>query len=148
MRKWIWTAVAGVLLLLFGLIYWQLDLPNWQKLDLARIQARPESTVVYDALGNEAGTLGAVQPRSSVRLSEVPQDVIDAFLTAEDQRFYSHGGVDVKRIFGALWHDLTTFSLEQGASTITQQLIKLTHLSSEKTLSRKVQEAYLAIQLE
>ena len=82
MRKWIWTAVAGVLLLLFGLIYWQLDLPNWQKLDLARIQARPESTVVYDALGNEAGTLGAVQLRSSVRLSEVPQDVIDAFLTA------------------------------------------------------------------
>ena len=51
-------------------------------------------------------------------------------------------------MFGALWHDLRTLSLEQGASTITQQLIKLTHLSGEKTLSRKAQEAILALQLE
>ena len=51
-------------------------------------------------------------------------------------------------MFGALWHDIRTMSLEQGASTITQQLIKLTHLSGEKTLSRKAQEAVLALRLE
>ena len=148
MRRWIWTGVACVLVLLTGLLIWQLDIPNWQKLDLDRIRSRPESTAVFDGQGAQVGALGAVQTRSSVRLNEVPEDVIQAFLTAEDQRFYSHGGVDVKRIFGALWHDLTTLSLEQGASTITQQLIKLTHLSSEKTLSRKVQEAFLARKLE
>ena len=148
MRRWIWTGVLAALALLLGLLIWQLDIPNWQRLDLNRIRTRPESTTVFDAQGARVGTLSAVQPRSSVRLDEVPVDVVQAFLTAEDQRFYSHSGVDVKRIFGALWHDLTTLSLEQGASTITQQLIKLTHLSSEKTLSRKVQEAYLARQLE
>ncbi len=148
MRKWIWTAVGGVLLIGLGLFLWQLDIPNWQDLDLERIRARPESTVVYDAQGNPAGSLSAAQARESVRLTEVPDPVAQAFIAAEDQRFYSHSGVDVKRIFGALWHDLTTLSLEQGASTITQQLIKLTHLTSEKTLSRKVQEAFLARKLE
>lgn len=148
MRRWIITGVLAALALLLGLLVWQLDIPNWQRLDLECIRTRPESTTVFDAQGAQMGTLSAVQPRSSVRLSEVPDEVVQAFLTAEDQRFYSHSGVDVKRIFGALWHDLTTLSLEQGASTITQQLIKLTHLSSEKTLSRKVQEAFLARQLE
>ncbi|MDO5323903.1 MAG: PBP1A family penicillin-binding protein [Clostridia bacterium] len=148
MRRWIWTGAIVALVLLMGLLVWQLDIPNWQQLDLERIRTRPESTTIFDAQGARVGALSAVQPRSSVRLGEVPEDVVQAFLTAEDQRFYSHSGVDVKRIFGALWHDLTTLSLEQGASTITQQLIKLTHLSSEKTLSRKVQEAYLARQLE
>ena len=147
-RRWIWTGAIVVLVLLLSLLIWQLDIPSWQQLDLERIRTRPESTTVFDAQGARVGALSAVQPRSSVRLSEVPDGVIAAFLTAEDQRFYSHSGVDVKRIFGALWHDLTTLSLEQGASTITQQLIKLTHLSSEKTLSRKVQEAYLARKLE
>ena len=146
-RRWIITGAIVALALLLGLLIWQLDVPNWQKLDLNRIRTRPESTTVFDAQGASVGALSAVQPRSSMRLDEVPGDVIQAFLTAEDQRFYSHSGVDVKRIFGALWHDLTTFSLEQGASTITQQLIKLTHLSSEKTLSRKVQEAFLARKL-
>lgn len=148
MRRWIYIAAAGVFVIILGLLVWQLDLPNWQKLDLERIQKIPESTVIYDAFGQKAGTVYAEQERVHVRLDEIPAHVIDAFITAEDQRFYSHSGVDVKRIFGALWHDIKTMSLAQGASTITQQLVKLTHLTSEKTLSRKVQEAVLAMQLE
>ncbi len=148
MRKWIGIALIALFVLGIGLLIWQLDLPNWQTLDISRIRATPESTVVYDADGQRVGALYATSERSRVSLSDVPPDVIQAFLSAEDQRFYSHHGFDIKRIFGALWHDLRTMSFQQGASTITQQLIKLTHLTSEKTISRKLQEIVLAWQLE
>ena len=148
MRKWIWTAIAGVIALGLGLLIWQLDLPAWQRLDLDRIRSIPQSTVIYDSAGNRLGALYGDRECKYTPLSEIPEAVIAAFITAEDQRFYEHSGVDVRRIFGALWHDIKTLSLQQGASTITQQLIKLTHLSSEKTLSRKAQEAVLALQLE
>lgn len=148
MRRWIYIAVTAVVVAGLGVLIWQLDLPNWQGLDLEKIQKVPESTVVYDANGQKAGAIYAARERKYVDLSEIPVHVIDAFITAEDQRFWTHSGVDVKRIFGALWHDIKTMSLDQGASTITQQLVKLTHLSSEKTLSRKAQEAVLARKLE
>lgn len=148
MRKWIVIALVALLVTALGLVLWQLDLPNWQRLDLNRIRATPESTVVFDANGQSVGALYAAANRRYVELEDVPQDVINAFIAAEDQRFYSHHGFDIKRIFGALWHDLKTLSFEQGASTITQQLIKLTHLTSDKTISRKVQEIVLAWQLE
>ena len=148
MRKWLPIAIAAAVALGLGLLVWQLDLPNWTRLDLNRVRSTPESTVVYDANGNETGALYAVNARSYVELNDVPKEVVQAFIAAEDQRFYKHSGFDVKRIFGALWHDLRTMSLSQGASTITQQLIKLTHLTSEKTFSRKVQEIVLARQLE
>jgi len=148
MRKWIWTAVCILLLAGTGILIWQLDLPGWQKLDTDKIRSIPESTMVYDADGNPAGPLHASRERIYVSLENIPAHVTAAFLTAEDQRFFKHSGIDVKRIFGALWHDIKTMSLAQGASTITQQLVKLTHLSSEKTLSRKAQEAVLARRLE
>ena len=94
------------------------------------------------------GPLYAARERIFTELEEIPGHVTAAFIAAEDQHFYKHSGIDLKRIFGALWHDLKTRSLEQGASTITQQLIKLTHLTSEKTLARKAQEIVLARRLE
>lgn len=148
MRKWIWPAVAGIILAGIGVLVWQLDIPNWKKLDLERVQARPESTMVFAADGSAVGTIYPEQVRIHAPLEEIPDLVVQAFLTAEDQRFFEHNGVDFRRILGALWHDIKTRSLEQGASTITQQLIKLTHLTGEKTLSRKVQEAMLAMRLE
>ena len=148
MRKWISRAAIGLTVPVLGIIIWQLDLPSWQKLDPQRILEIPESTLVYDVHGEKLGALWGDRARVYADLSEIPEDVIAAFITAEDQRFYQHSGIDAKRIFGALWHDIKTLSLQQGASTITQQLIKLTHLSSEKTLSRKVQEAVLALRLE
>lgn len=148
MRRWIYIAVAAVIIAGAGVFIWKLDLPNWQKLDLDKIQKVPESTIVYDANGQKAGALCAAQERKYVSLGSIPDHVIEAFITAEDRRFPNHSGVDIRRIWAALWHDVKTMSLEQGASTITQQLIKLTHLSSDKTLSRKVQEAVLAWQLE
>ena len=148
MRKKIGLIIAGVSVILLALLIWRLDIPNWKKLDLSKLTALPNATQVYDADGNLAGTLHSGENRNWVSLSEIPQHVQEAFIAAEDLRFYKHSGIDIYRIFGALWQDIKTMSLSQGASTITQQLIKLTHLTSTKTLSRKVQEAFLALQLE
>lgn len=71
-----------------------------------------------------------------------------AFIAIEDKRFYEHGGIDVRGIFRALGNNLKSFSFKEGASTITQQLIKNTHLSGEKTFTRKLAEMKLALMLE
>ena len=88
----------------------------------------------------------AVSARSLIQ--DIPDPVKKAFVAVEDKRFFEHHGIDTKRMLAALWHNLTTFSFAEGASTITQQLIKNTHLSSEKTIVRKLKEIKLGKQLE
>ena len=145
-KKLLWIALA-VLILTFGGLIWKLDIPHWQALDLSKLNTAG-ATEVFDAHGQAAGTLHGRENRRWVPLESVPEKVQDAFIAAEDLRFYRHRGVDVYRLFGALWNDIKTLSFSQGGSTITQQLIKLTHLSSAKSLSRKAQEIALALQLE
>ncbi|MBQ7340113.1 MAG: transglycosylase domain-containing protein [Clostridia bacterium] len=86
--------------------------------------------------------------REVVFIENVPNDVKNAFIAIEDKRFFSHNGIDVRALFRATFNNIKSFSLKEGASTISQQLIKNTHLSSEKTLKRKVAEIKLARQLE
>ena len=148
MRRHIKWIIAGILAVALTAFIWLLDIPHWKKLDLDLLNGQASATVVFDADGNRAGTLHGSENRQWVSLDQVPKAVQDAFIAAEDLRFYSHRGVDVYRMFGALWNDIRTLSYSQGASTITQQLIKLTHLSGEKRLSRKAQEIHLALQLE
>lgn len=80
--------------------------------------------------------------------NKIPTHTINAFISIEDKRFYKHNGIDTKGLFRALFNNVKTLSLKEGASTISQQLIKNTHLSSEKTLKRKLSEIKLAKQLE
>lgn len=148
MGRKIWIGASTILALLLGTLIWQLDIPNWKKLDLDKLYAQPTSSVVYDASGRAVGSFASGRTRVWTPLSEIPEQVRNAFIAAEDQRFYEHNGISVRRIFAALINNLRTRSYSQGASTITQQLIKLTHLSETKTLSRKAQEAVLAMQLE
>ncbi len=148
MGRKIWIGAAATAAVLIGILIWQLDIPNWKKLDLDRLYAQPQSSIVYDAAGNAVGAFSSGNLRRWTKLSDIPQQVRNAFIAAEDQRFYDHGGISVRRILGALLANIKSRSYAQGASTITQQLIKLTHLSETKTLSRKAQEAVLAMQLE
>lgn len=127
---------------------WKTDILNWQKLDTKKIYNMELSTIIYDNKNNEAFRVDGKVDRVYVHLDELPDYVPDAFIAAEDIRFYSHNGIDFRRILGAVFANIKSGSYSQGASTITQQLIKLTHLSSEKTIARKAQEAYLALQLE
>ena len=80
--------------------------------------------------------------------TEIPEHVKKAFISVEDKRFYSHKGIDIKRIIGASLINLKNTSFSQGASTISQQLIKNTHLSNKKTLKRKFAEIKLTLELE
>ena len=148
MKKKLKIAAAMALGALVLLLVWRLDIPHWKKLDLSKLTAMPAATTVLDAGGSPVGALRGAENRVWAPLDSVPERVQDAFIAAEDLRFYRHHGVDVHRVLGALWQDVKTLSYAQGASTITQQLIKLTHLSQDKNLSRKVQEIALALQLE
>ncbi len=101
---------------------------------------------VYDAAGNL--TIYCEASENNVDISEVPDCLKDAFIALEDKRFYDHHGVDYIRVLGALAANIKSGSRAQGGSTITQQIAKNAFLSSEKSFSRKLKEARLAISLE
>lgn len=85
---------------------------------------------------------------SYVRMDDLPDVYLDAVVAIEDHRFYDHPGFDVIAICRAAWHDLVTLSLEQGGSTITQQLAKNLFFTQDKDFSRKVAEVFMALDLE
>ena len=115
------------------------DVANWQRLDPGRLHGLAQTSSLYDADGELMSELRGVENRTLVSLSEVPKHTQLAFIAAEDLRFYTHKGIDVYRIFGALRSNIRSGSRVEGASTITQQLAKLTHLSSETTILRKLE---------
>ena len=116
-------------------------------LDLAALDAQDKTSFIYDSKGNLITDYKGTEDRIMVSIDEIPKMLQNAFIAVEDARFYEHNGVDVKRIVGAFITNFTTGST-QGGSTITQQLIKQTVLSSEQSYKRKLQEAYLAMELE
>ena len=107
------------------------------------------SSKIYDKDGALIANLGA-EKRSNATVQEIPTDLVNAIVAIEDQRFFNHRGVDVIRIVGAFLNNLTSGNL-QGGSTLDQQFIKLTYFSTsteDQTIKRKIQEAWLALQLE
>ncbi len=108
---------------------------------------------VIDLMMLEPYHIGGIYPshhedRSLIRISEVPDFVLQALVAVEDQDFYSHHGVSPKAISRALWANLKSGRVVQGGSTLTQQLVKNFYLSSEQTLWRKAVEALMAIILD
>lgn len=107
------------------------------------------SSKIYDNNNELIADLGS-ERRVNAQANEIPTDLVKAIVSIEDHRFFDHRGVDTIRIMGAFLRNLQSNSL-QGGSTLTQQLIKLTYFStstSDQNISRKAQEAWLAIQLE
>ena len=135
-----------LLLILGGLVfgYYAAKAPTLSEKDLVATT----SSKIYDNQNNLIADLGA-EKRINVKTNEIPTDLVNAIVAIEDHRFFNHRGVDIIRIGGSFLYNLRGGS--QGGSTLTQQLIKLTYFStsaSDRTLSRKVQEAWLATQLE
>ena len=116
-------------------------------LDLALLSAQDKTSFIYDSQGNVITDYKGTENRVMVSISQMPITLQHAFVAVEDARFYTHNGVDLKRIIGSFVENFLSNS-NQGGSTITQQLIKNTVLSSELSYKRKIQEAYLAMQLE
>ena len=118
------------------------------KSDLADDIRPPASSLVYDSDGNEIATIHAAENRMPVKLDQVPQNLQDAFVAVEDNRFYDHIGVDPRGIARAIWANLRGRTVSEGGSTITQQLAKNAYLTQDRTLKRKIQEVFLALRLE
>ena len=152
----LWRVVRTILIVVAGamaafLLFFAVKLLNidsWKDFDPDKILSAPQTLIVYDGGDTEAIRLHAKEDRVYKRIEELPDHVQKAFISAEDARFYKHRGVDFIRVMGALWTDIKQMRFAQGASTITQQLIKLSHLTSEKTIARKLEEAVLAMQME
>lgn len=147
------VAVVGICL---GLGMFKGILSSVPDIDPASVLPTGYATVVYDAKGNEVTKLVAANSnRSYEDMTKIPQDLADAFVAIEDERFYSHNGIDLKGIMRAGFEFVRTKGASaQGASTITQQLIKnnvFDNWENENTIEkirRKIQEQYLAMELE
>jgi penicillin-binding protein 1A len=112
-------------------------------------EALSQNTFVYARDGSFLGTIPSVQNRQQLTLREMSRWIAPATIAIEDRRFYHHGALDYQGILRAAWDDLTSLSLSQGGSTITQQLVRTLYLGTQqRTFSRKLKEACLALRLE
>ena len=116
-------------------------------LDVDKIEAQNLTSFIYDCNGELITAYKGTENRVWAYYDEIPENLVYAFVAVEDARFFTHNGIDIKRIIGAFVSNLQNEST-QGGSTITQQLVKTTLLSTEQSYKRKLQEAYLAIELE
>ena len=146
------TAVIGICL---GIGAFKGILSSAPDVDPSTVLPRGFATVVYDAKGNELTKLVAANSnRSNEKMDRIPQYLADAFVAIEDKRFYEHNGIDIQGIIRAAFIVIQERDLSQGASTITQQIIKnnvfdnWTNESDIQKIRRKVQEQYLALELE
>ncbi len=139
--------VAGFACFLFFFSY-LMGLDEWKEFDPKNIGDMQQTLLIYDADNTETVALHGLQNRVYVPIKDIPEYVKNAFIAVEDSRFYEHNGVDIVRILGAFLEDIKSGSLSQGASTISQQFVKLTCLTGVKTMSRKLQEAVMAYELE
>ncbi len=125
-------------------LVYSVDLPQIEELE----HYRPSTTTdLYDRKGRVIGTF-ALERREVVGYDGFAPILREAVISVEDKNFESHWGVNVFRVAGAAWHDIRTHGRAQGASTLTMQLARNLFLSSDRTAMRKIQEAYLAIQIE
>ena len=133
------TGSLGGLMLVYSV-----DLPQIHDLE----RYHPSTTTeLYDQKGRIIGSF-ALERRVVVNYDDYAPVLRQAVISIEDKSFESHWGINVLRVGGALWHDLRSHGRAQGASTLTMQLARNLFFSSERTASRKVQEAYLAVQIE
>ncbi len=116
-------------------------------LDEEKLTSPSLSVAIFDSENKEIKEGNMVSGRY-VKFDSIPEATKEAFISIEDKNFYTHNGVNYKRIVGAMLKNLKSGSLKEGASTITQQLVKNTQLSSEKTFNRKIKEVALSKKLE
>ncbi len=139
--------IAFIVLVLLGILlfaYYAWKAPAFTE---SKLQD-PEPAEIYDKNGDLVKKLDNGARREHVELKDVPKNMRNAVLATEDNRFYDHGAIDYKRLFGAIGKNLTGGFGSQGASTLTQQVVKRAFLSEEKSIGRKAQEAYLSYRLE
>ena len=117
-------------------------------LDSTKLIGSGQHVTILDGEGNELTNASLEIQNKSVSVNKLNKDTINAFIASEDRNFYKHNGLNYKRMIKALFKNISSRSFKEGASTISQQLIKNTHLSSDKTIKRKLKEIKLTKKLE
>ncbi len=143
--------VAGIIAFSAGLGTFKAIIDASPSIDhlLEKIQPEGYTTIIYDLQGNEVQKLhGADANRIYVEYDQIPSFLGEAFIAIEDERFWRHNGVDLQGFMRAIFTNIRTRSFSEGASTITQQIIKNNVLTTDVTIERKLQEMYLAVELE
>ncbi len=147
-----WRIIGGfflvVLVMLTGIGCGFLTASMNTRPNLAEDLTPSASSQIYDINGNEIANIHATENRMPVKISQIPKDLQNAFIAVEDARFYEHSGIDPRGILRAAWANITGGGVTEGGSTITQQLAKNAYLTPERTMKRKIQEMFLALQLE
>ena len=144
-----WILAAGIMaFMVIGIILVVVIFPSLPDVDNIQNLVAAQSSSIYDKEDNLLYTIHGEENRENIPLIEVSRHAIEAVLSIEDDRFYSHGGVDYTAVLSAICSELRICSTRRGGSTITQQFIKNAFLSSERTYSRKIKEIILALQLE
>lgn len=142
----IWLIILLVIVVLAVFLYFARQIPNPETIITRRIS---ESTKIYDRTGQVVlFDVFGEERRTIITLEQIPQKTRLAVLAAEDANFYQHKGLDTRGILRAVLENIRGFSISQGGSTITQQLIKNSILGKERTFSRKLKEAILALEIE
>lgn len=138
--------IIGAIAAVSVFAYFAKDLPDPNKL----MERTPvQSTKIYDRTGEHLlYEVAGEEKRTLISIKDLPDYVKNAAVAIEDASFYSHHGVDIKGIVRAIWNDIVDRKKSQGGSTITQQLVKNTILTSEKTYSRKIKEIILSLEIE
>ncbi|HEU4724881.1 MAG TPA: PBP1A family penicillin-binding protein [Candidatus Eisenbacteria bacterium] len=151
-QRMLQVTAAILIVLLCGAVGVSVGVASWLQKDLpspSSLQtiAPPVKTIVYDIKGKMVHEFYK-ENRNIIPLRQIPKTMVDAILSIEDRRFYSHWGIDPIRLLGALANDIAAGRAEQGGSTITQQLARNLFLTHEKTFTRKIKEAVLAVRIE
>lgn len=121
---------------------------DYVKFDKSRLTEVCSTLKILDDNGEEIDQALCFENNKQIPLSALHDYTYKAFVAVEDKRFFNHNGLDAKRILGAVFHNAKSGRFKEGASTISQQLIKNTHLDNSKNLKRKVNEMLLALELE
>ncbi len=142
----LWLFVIGTIMLLSLFLYLQRTLPDPEAIATRKVG---ESTKIYDRTGQVLlYDIHGEEKRTVIPWEQIPDTIKKATLASEDSDFYNHRGIDFKGIARAFLKNITSFGVSQGGSTITQQLVKKALLGDERTITRKVKEAVLAIEIE
>lgn len=141
------AVICGVVASTSALALWQ-NSDEYVRLDNDKLSRVQGSVTLLDNKGSVLCEPASVGGKKQTSIAALPKHVYMAFVAVEDKRFFRHDGVDIVRVASALLTNLKSGGKKEGASTITQQLIKNTHLSGEKTYKRKLNEMILARELE
>lgn len=146
--KIVLSIIAAIFALILGFYASYLIITANTHLDESKLYENQKTVAIFDSIGNKITNTSLGDSKSVIDVESLNDYTINAFIASEDRDFFKHKGVNHKRILKAIYKNIKAKSFKEGASTITQQLIKNTHLDNNKTITRKFKEIKLAKELE